>query len=101
MPEQTRAKEQKPHRSVRRFAASADAPAHLPTNGVQEGTIQRMLADQSRLSPADVIQLQRSIGNRAVARLLGSSATMRGVGLQPKLQVAPAHDRYEKEANQI
>jgi hypothetical protein len=41
------------------------------------------------------LQLQRTIGNQAVCRLAG------GQVLQPKLQVGPAGDRYEREADQV
>jgi len=42
------------------------------------------------LQPADILQLQRAIGNRATGQLL-----------QAKLRLGPAGDRYEQEADQV
>jgi hypothetical protein len=44
-----------------------------------------------------VLQLQQSIGNRALQRLVGS----RSVALQPKLTVGAADDPYEREADRV
>lgn len=52
--------------------------------------LQRLEAAPSALQPADVLQLQRSIGNRATGQLL-----------QAKLKLGPAGDRYEQEADQV
>ncbi|HVF14947.1 MAG TPA: DUF4157 domain-containing protein [Acidimicrobiales bacterium] len=46
-------------------------------------------------SAAGVLELQRTIGNRAVWRLACGSA------LQPKLQVGPAGDTFEREADEV
>jgi len=44
----------------------------------------------------DVMQLQRSIGNRAVGQLLSGNA---GQLIQPKLTINPPGDKYEQEAD--
>jgi hypothetical protein len=67
---------------------------------IGQSTIQRALANPSGLSPVDAIALQRSVGNRAVAQLLNKPAHTGGV-IQPKLQVGPAGDAYEQEAERV
>lgn len=62
--------------------------------------IQRAQQDPRALSSQDVLALQRTIGNRAVANLVQSKRS-NAPTLQPKLQVGPAHDRYEAEADHI
>ena len=51
-------------------------------------SLQRALGDPTQLRPADVLYLQRTIGNRATGRLL-----------QAKLTLGPAGDKYEQEAD--
>jgi hypothetical protein len=58
-------------------------------------TRQTPMADHAPLHP--ILQLQRSIGNQAVQRLL----THRGKTLQAKLMVGAAHDTYEQEAERV
>lgn len=58
--------------------------------------LQRAYADPSSLTPKDVKHLQRTIGNRAVVGLLS-----RSTGLQAKLKLGAAGDRYEQEANHV
>jgi hypothetical protein len=56
------------------------------------------------LRPADIFALQRSVGNRAVQRILAgrSQALQRGrVTIQAKLAVGPAGDHYEREADRV
>jgi hypothetical protein len=48
------------------------------------------------LSPAAAVHLQHAVGNRAVTTLLSRSTI-----LQTKLQLGPAGDRYEQEADQV
>ncbi len=51
--------------------------------------LQNSLSPISSLSPTDIAQLQRTIGNQALA------------GLQTKLTVGPAGDQYEQEADNV
>jgi hypothetical protein len=51
---------------------------------------QRALTGVGRARPADILALQRTVGNRAVSRLI-----------QTKLTVGPAGDRYEQEADHV
>jgi hypothetical protein len=79
-------------------------------------TVQRAQIDPQRLTPADVSALQRSIGNSAVADLLSSRRSASPSGgqsagqpvaqsaapsVQRKLDVGPADDRYEREADKL
>ena len=52
--------------------------------------LQRAQVAPTTLTHADVMTLQRTIGNRATGQLL-----------QAKLQLGPAGDRYEQEADQV
>ena len=54
--------------------------------------IQRVTADPRSLTRAEMFQLQRTIGNRAVGKLLR---------VQPKLIVGPVGDTYEREADRV
>jgi len=78
--------------------------------------VQRARSNPTTLLPGDVRALQRSIGNRAVAQMLGrdtppaSSQSTRqsirqsshsGPLIQAKLTVGPANDVYEREADRI
>src|SRR5690554_6537086 len=53
--------------------------------------IERSTAAPHQMQPNDVLQLQRLVGNRVVSRML----------VQPQLEVGPAGDGYEKEADRI
>ena len=46
---------------------------------------------------SSILQLQQSIGNRALQRLLKN----RGARIQPKLAVGGPYDRYEREADTV
>ncbi|MCC6453438.1 MAG: DUF4157 domain-containing protein [Caldilineaceae bacterium] len=65
--------------------------------------VQRAAQQPSALSPSQVIYLQRTIGNNAVADLLGKQQPAPGPSLllQPKLMVGPAKDHYEEEADRV
>ena len=52
---------------------------------------------QGQVAPEQVLHLQRTIGNQAVARLLNRHAPV----VQPKLTVGPVGDAYEQEAERI
>ncbi len=58
--------------------------------GATSAVLQRLEQAPQTLRPADVLQLQRSIGNRATGQLL-----------QAKLKLGPAGDQYEQEADQV
>ena len=93
MPKQTRAndtlREEQQHTNRRKAqqspSAQAPAGAHL----------QRLPDNPTAATPADVSQMQRSYGNRAVASLLSSHT------VQAKLEVGPAGDHYEQEADRV
>ncbi|MGB8647426.1 MAG: DUF4157 domain-containing protein [Anaerolineae bacterium] len=53
-------------------------------------TPRRISGDPHSLSPANLIALQRTVGNKAVRRLI-----------QRKLTVGAAHDAYEQEADRV
>ena len=84
-----------------------------PEQGTQAppALAQRMAIDPQRLTPSDVLYLQRTAGNRAVAELLGRGSTQqRQVSairqappslIQPKLTVGPTDDAYEQEADRV
>lgn len=57
---------------------------------VELTTLQRAVANPSRARPADILNLQRAYGNRAVSRLI-----------QAKLMVGPVGDKYEREADRV
>ena len=72
---------------------------------IPAGVVQRMETTPQQTAPHDVLYLQRTAGNRAVAQLLGRE---RPQGPQPprpiiqaSLKVGQADDRYEREADQI
>ena len=67
-------------------------------------SIQRAMADPRSLSPGEVLQLQRSIGNRAAQRLLSANKTSpprAAPRIQTKLVVGPVGDEYEQEADRV
>jgi hypothetical protein len=92
---QKRSREERP-------AQATEAPAHVPASNQ---TIQRAQVDPRKLTPADVTALQRSVGNKAVANLLGRNgpkpASKPGPVIQRALKVGPADDKYEREADEI
>jgi len=69
--------------------------------------IQRATAAPESLTAADVLQLQRTIGNRAVGQLLsGIGAAQRepadhGSLIRAKLTINPPDDVYEQEADRV
>jgi hypothetical protein len=74
------------------------------------GVLQRAESDPGSLSPVEVGRLQNTVGNRSVGRLLrpaGGSRPAAGMAarlgptVQAKLQVGPAVDRYEQEADRM
>ena len=71
-------------RTARRPAKPGRSPA------VPAAALQRALADPRTATPSAIHALQQRYGNRAVQRLI-----------QARLQVGPAHDRYEQEADDM
>lgn len=64
---------------------------------MSRGLIQRAAIDPGSLSQGDVTAMHRTIGNRAVGRLVGGARAM----IQCKLRVGAAGDKYEQEADRI
>ena len=83
----------------------AQKPLAPSANGLTPQTIQRAQLDSSRMTPADVTALQRSVGNAAVSQMLGNGRQGSSSGSSPvvqrKLEVGPVDDRYEREADKI
>ncbi len=72
---------------------------------------QRLNADLPVLSPSNMLQLQRTIGNQRIQRHLGQSPSpieqfsafqqRLSIPIQAKLAITPAGDKYEKEADAV
>jgi len=62
-------------------------------------TIQRAQGNPGSLMPSDVQLLQRTMGNQAVARMVGQGSAAPVV--QAKLRVGANNDPYEQEANRV
>ncbi len=58
--------------------------------------LQRAQATPGSLRPGDVLQLQRTIGNRATGRLLANR-----LPIQAKMEVGPVNDKHEQEADRV
>src|SRR5688572_23275975 len=87
-------------------AHKAATPTSAPVVAATQGElVQRAMADPTSLSPAEVASLQRSVGNRAVQRLLARpelpSDPDSDLVVQTKLVVGAAGDAYEREADQV
>lgn len=83
------------------------APAHkpaAPVTAAQGELVQRAMTDPTSLSPADVAALQRSVGNRAVQRLLARPQAHNDAAselvLQQELAGGVASDAHEQGARQ-
>ncbi len=61
-----------------------------PTNALSTVDLQQVAADPRTARPTEILTLQRKCGNQAVTHLI-----------QAKLQVGPAHDPYEQEADRV
>ena len=81
-------------------------PATVPSQRQPDVLLQRAVANPAIATSADILALQRTAGNRAVAQLLGQAAKSAKPGgnkppsIQPKLTVGPDNDQYEQEAEQ-
>lgn len=84
-----------------RLAKSATKNSNGPTRSQPHPAIvlQRARLDPRSLTSANVLQLQRTLGNQAANKLL-SGAKPRPV-IQARLRVGPAHDPYEQEADRM
>jgi len=73
--------------------AAAKTPAKNPENKASQ---KKTEVSQVTDSPAEqILYLQRTIGNRAVERLIKSG------GLQAKLRIGQPGDKYEQEADRV
>jgi hypothetical protein len=64
--------------------------------------VRQAVADPGRATAADVLALQRMVGNGAVTRLLtGAAQRPMRPAVQPTLTVGPVGDRYEQEADRV
>ena len=73
-----------------RTKAPSSAARKTPDRGSAALILQRMDAAPQTIRPADILHLQRAIGNRATARIV-----------QAKLKLGPAGDKYEQEADRV
>ena len=80
-------------RTGHQVAAGASAP---PLDGAAVARIRRSPQHALR---SDMLALQRTVGNRAVAALVRGEA--RDVAIQAKLEVGPVNDVYERQADHI
>ncbi len=78
------------------------------TRGAAAGAYQRVsTTPPPAINPNDILALQRTAGNQAVAQLLkqaGNTAKPGGnkpPSVQPKLTVGPVGDKYEQEADRV
>ena len=94
MPKPTRATDplrEDQKRPTHRKAEQAPAA----TSAADAGRLQRLPQNPAVASADDVAQMQARYGNRAVQRLLNSHT------VQAKLEVGPANDHYEQEADRV
>jgi len=97
MPKQTRATDtlsEDQQYTTRRKAQQSPSAQATPASAAS-AHLQRLTDNPSAATPADVAALQNRYGNRAVQRLLSSHT------IQAKLEVGPANDHYEQEADQV
>jgi hypothetical protein len=71
-------------------------PVALPFGQQIPGIVRRAKMDIRSLAPAEILTLQRTIGNQALLRLIAGSQP-----LQPKLTLGARDDVYEKEADSV
>ncbi|MBA3533491.1 MAG: hypothetical protein H0T73_16355 [Ardenticatenales bacterium] len=62
------------------------------TTGIGAEGAQRAILDPSQLSPAEVLQLQRTIGNQAVARMLATKGTAPPLSTKKEIQKKGTHE---------
>lgn len=80
------------------LAVSGSQSARRGLNRSQKrpALLQRAHLAPQTLAPADVLGLQRSVGNRATGRILAGS-----LPIQAKMEVGPANDKHEQEADRV
>ena len=82
-------------------AAAMPAPQPL----LDQTVVQRAFDRPETLTPADVLVLQSTVGNRAVQRLLAGRRTRNAIAnpsvIQTRLKVGAANDPYEREAERL
>lgn len=84
------------HRQVATHAARTPAKPQVAPPQAGRPIASAGLVDNLQVArPADILSLQRQVGNRAVESLFARHA------LQPKLTVGPAGDHYEQEADRV
>src|SRR5262245_56958163 len=73
-------------------------PQSEPARDTLGGIVRQAATDPASLGAPALQRLQHTIGNRALARL---TPPRKGPMVQPKLQVGPAGDQYEQEADRM
>src|SRR5262245_9772291 len=81
---------------------------NLQVRSTQQRTVRQSVSPNATSSPRgptqQILQLQRTLGNRAVGQFLQGKPLIpqgRLVRVQPKLMVGAAHDQYEQEADRV
>lgn len=110
MPTKSKTTEKAPSAEQRR----APQPDDKSPNEFEQGVHPALALERAKALPSsalkanDILALQRTIGNRAVQRLLSSqtaeppvSASNAPPVIQAKLMVGPANDHYEQEADRM
>lgn len=80
-------------RAAERERLAASAPTAHPV-----ALIRNAASDPGRLAPHQLLQLQRTVGNRATGLLLDAKGAR---GFRAKLVVGPAGDAFEQEADRV
>jgi hypothetical protein len=94
MPKQTRAPD--PHRENQQRSAHRKAEqTPAAASAAEAGRLQRLPQNPTAASATDLTQMQARYGNRAVQSLLKSH------NVQAKLEVGPANDHCELEADRV
>jgi hypothetical protein len=90
--------------------APSRSPPHSPYRCSLAHCSNALYGPRHCSTPAEVLQLHRALGNRAVGQLvqahlsrhtLGPVAAPAGMTVQPKLIVGPVGDQYEQEADRV
>ncbi len=75
---------------TKKHVVSPTAQKAATTNALSTVDLQQVTADPRTARPAEILAIQRKCGNQAVTHLI-----------QAKLQVGPAYDPYEQEADRV
>jgi Domain of unknown function (DUF4157) len=76
-------------------------PQNAAPQPATAGIVQEVLQSPQSLDPDKVLHLQRTIGNRAVGRLMRRPQGGNAPVIQNKLTVGAADDPYEREADRV